>query len=154
MSNQSPFLPSSLTPGAPTATGTYFAVIRHHISGDDEMCVLHYREHKKLYRAVGHCFNRKVNAGEIVGYIPRTSQTKEKFINDNLAAPGWIHASHIPLKKHIIAKMPHPETGKEIVGTASTITGEMICFDWGEQSFYIRKGSEGMDRLEWLGEGD
>lgn len=58
-----------LTPGAPTATGTYFAVIKCYVSDEPQMCVLHFQAHKALYRAVGHAFNVEVKAEDVVGYV-------------------------------------------------------------------------------------
>lgn len=58
-----------LIPGAPTTTGTYFAVIKCYVSDEPQMCVLHYQAHKNLYRAVGHAFNIEVKAEDVVGYV-------------------------------------------------------------------------------------
>lgn len=58
-----------LTPGAPTTTGTYFAVVRG-INDDDEMVVLHYRADKGVYYAYG-VMSRPVKAEEIIGHVAR-----------------------------------------------------------------------------------
>lgn len=64
-----PNMSEQLTPGPPTATGTYFAVIRCYVSDEPQMCVLHYQAHKNIYRAVGHAFNVEVKAEDVVGYV-------------------------------------------------------------------------------------
>lgn len=58
-----------LIPGAPTTTGTYFAVVKLYTTDDPQRCILHYQAHKALYRAVGHAFNVEVKAEDIVGYV-------------------------------------------------------------------------------------
>lgn len=60
---------TSLIPGAPTITGTYFAVIKCYVSDDPQMCVLHYQAHKSVYRAAGHAFSIEVKAEDVVGYV-------------------------------------------------------------------------------------
>jgi hypothetical protein len=60
---------ASLISGAPTITGTYFAVIKDYINDDPQMCVLHYQAHKNIYKAAGHAFNIEVKTEDIVGYV-------------------------------------------------------------------------------------
>lgn len=62
-----------LTPGAPTVTGTYFAIIKPYTGDEQQYCVLHYQAHKNLYRAAGHCFNIEVKKEDIVGYVGEVS---------------------------------------------------------------------------------
>ncbi len=62
-------MPEQLIPGAPTETGTYFAVIKLYTTDDPQRCVLHYQKHKDLYIAVGHAFSIDVQAGDVVGYV-------------------------------------------------------------------------------------
>jgi hypothetical protein len=58
-----------LTPGAPTETGTYFAIVKHHIHDRMEYVVLHFLKHKNEYHAIGHGMNRMVKGEEIVGWV-------------------------------------------------------------------------------------
>jgi hypothetical protein len=58
-----------LTPGAPTETGTYFAIVKHHIHDRMEYVVLHFLKHKNEYHAIGHSMNRMVKGEEIVGWV-------------------------------------------------------------------------------------
>lgn len=58
-----------LTPGAPTTTGTYFAVIKGYINDEPQMYVLHYQSHKNIYKAAGHAFNIEVKGEDVVGYV-------------------------------------------------------------------------------------
>jgi hypothetical protein len=60
---------SALTLGPPTATGTYFGVIKPYTCDEQQLCVLHYQAHKNLCRAAGHAFNFVVQAEEVVGYV-------------------------------------------------------------------------------------
>lgn len=69
-----------LIPGAPTTTGTYFAVIKCYVSEDPQMCVLHYQAHKNLYRAVGHAFSVEVKAEDVVGYVGERPQSWKSLL--------------------------------------------------------------------------
>jgi hypothetical protein len=59
-----------LTPGAPTTTGTYFAVMKPYVGDRDEMVVIHYQADKGVYYAYG-VMSRPVKAEDVIGYIPR-----------------------------------------------------------------------------------
>lgn len=65
----------------------------------------------------------------------------------------WVKAStRFPTLKPVIAKMFVSYIFKVVVGTASSTTGEMICFDWGVSSVCLRIGHEELKNLEWLDE--
>jgi hypothetical protein len=61
--------PEQLTPGCPSITGTYFAVIKSYVIDEMEKCILHYNKSKGTLRAVGHAFNIEVRESDVVGYI-------------------------------------------------------------------------------------
>lgn len=81
---------TSLIPGPPTETGTYFAVIKPYVGDEPQRCVLHYQAHKNLYRAAGHAFNIIVQPEDVVGYIGEVKeqagikQINREWINDAL----------------------------------------------------------------------
>jgi hypothetical protein len=65
----------------------------------------------------------------------------------------WVKgANRFPVKKHVIAKMFIGYLNREVVGTASSATGEMICFDWGMSSVCLAIGHEELNNLVWLDE--
>jgi hypothetical protein len=63
---------AGLTWGAPSVTGTYFAVMRPYVGDKEEMIVLEYYAHKNLYLANGN----KIEVEDIIGYIPRESHAE------------------------------------------------------------------------------
>jgi hypothetical protein len=67
--DEQPLHAEQLIPGAPTETGTYFAVVKLYTTEDPQRCVLHYQKHKDICRAVGHAFNVEVQAEDVVGYV-------------------------------------------------------------------------------------
>ena len=69
-----------LIPGAPTETGTYFAVVKLYTTEDPQRCVLHYQKHKDLYHAVGHAFSVDLQAGDVVGYVGESPLIKMEDI--------------------------------------------------------------------------
>ncbi len=60
---------TQLTPGAPSETGTYFAVVKHHLYDNMEYVVLHYLKHKNEYHAISFRLDKMVKPDDIVGYI-------------------------------------------------------------------------------------
>lgn len=68
-------------------------------------------------------------------------------------APRWVKGTRdFPIKKPVIAKKFISYLNKEVVGTASSATGEMICFDWGVSSVCLAIGHEVLNDLYWLDE--
>lgn len=68
-------------------------------------------------------------------------------------SPRWVKGTrNFPVKKPVIAKKFISYLNKEVVGTASSATGEMICFDWGVSSVCLAIGHEELNDLYWLDE--
>jgi hypothetical protein len=66
---------------------------------------------------------------------------------------AWIKANErFPVKKQVIAKKFISYLNTEVVGKASSATGEMICFDWGVSSICLAIGHDELNDLEWLDE--
>lgn len=86
-----------LIPGPPLTTGTYFAVIRSYVNGEDEMCVLHYQAHKGIYRAVGHAFNVEVKAEDVIGYVGEVWESSRQ-------GAGWVKGAPKE-RKHYFGKV-------------------------------------------------
>lgn len=87
----------------------------------------------------------------------------ERYLNLAIAGHGkperapaglrWVKGTrNFPVKKPVIAKKFISYLNKEVVGTASSATGEMICFDWGVSSVCLAIGHEELNDLYWLDE--
>lgn len=72
---------------------------------------------------------------------------------DEQPAAVWVKGTcNFPIKKPVIAKKFISYLNKEVIGTASSATGEMICFDWGGSSVCLAIGHEELNDLYWLDE--
>lgn len=116
-----------LTPGAPTTTGTYFAVLKPFIGDKDEMVVLHYQADKGVYYAYG-MHSRPVKAEDVIGYVAREGHedlTREEFERRE-SGMRWVKASEF--KKEV--GMPYHAKDNRFKG-AGHFNGNG-AFIWGD----------------------
>lgn len=70
---------------------------------EDEMCVLHYRAHKGIYRAVGHAFSsRDVKAEEVIGYV---GEVRER-------GAVWVKASEFKYELEVVYHAKYDDNNK------------------------------------------
>jgi hypothetical protein len=96
-----------LIPGAPTATGTYFAVMKPYVGDRDEMVVIHYQADKGVYYAYG-VMSRPVKAEDVIGFIPREQ--------------------HEERPKEISVFVPCQENDPRSIGGYTSYDGRSLCY--------------------------
>lgn len=85
--------------------------------------------------------------------MPNMEQWLKDYAGKAPTGPRWVKGTrNFPVKKPVIAKKFISYLNKEVVGTASSATGEMICFDWGVSSVCLAIGHEELNNLYWLDE--
>lgn len=113
-----------LTPGAPTTTGTYFAVLKPFVGDRDEMVVIHYQADKGVYYAYGQ-FSRPIKAEDIIGYIPREQHSKLQ------PGIGWVKASAF---KYVTGSPYHAKDNLSKGAGKFDVYGQFV---WGDGSITL-----------------
>lgn len=64
----------------------------------------------------------------------------------------WVKGQfdRLPVRQKVVAKMYHEHMNREVVGFASSSTGEMVTFDWGTGSVSLIIGHEELNNISWL----
>lgn len=100
-----------------------------------------------------------MESNEINAIADRISDKLIAIVKNQLGEPAaptgprWAKGTQgFPIKKPVIAKKFINHLNREVVGTASSTTGEMICFDWGVSSVCLAISHQELNDLEWLDE--
>lgn len=98
--------------------------------------------------------------GSLNRWAGSTVIDKENFkklinrLHSSGASAVWVKGQfdRLPVRQKVVAKMYHEHMNREVVGFASSSTGEMVTFDWGTGSVSLIIGHEELNNISWLDE--
>jgi hypothetical protein len=117
---------------------------------DDYEAVL--ADQRRLVRELDVIINGE-NAAKQASLVDMVCQIRDLWPRQGI---GWVKGvKGFPIRKKVIAKFKHYDDPLRdwVIGTASSATGDMICFDWHVSSIVLDINHERWNMLEWLDEG-